>query len=74
MLAALAAVWTINFFVVPPIIGTGFAHLLPYAVSLTSKLLFGAAAAEVVRNRAFFRAPIPVLADRKARTDKTHLT
>jgi hypothetical protein len=30
--------------------------MVPYAISLTSKLLFGAAAAEVVRDRALFAA------------------
>jgi hypothetical protein len=60
MLAALAGVWAINFFVVLPIVGPAFVHLLPYTVSLTSKLLFGLATAEVVRNQAlFFRRLIP---------------
>jgi hypothetical protein len=45
MLASLALVWTVNFFVVLPAIGSGFATMLPYAVTLASKLAFGAAAA-----------------------------
>ena len=49
MLAALAGVWAINFFVVLPIVSPAFVHMVPYAVSLTSKLLFGAAAAATVR-------------------------
>lgn len=49
MLAALAGVWALNFFIVLPIVSPAFVHLVPYAVSLTSKLLFGAAAAETVR-------------------------
>ena len=52
MLTALAAVWTVNFFVVLPIVSPAFIHIVPYAVSLISKLLFGIAAAEIVRNEA----------------------
>jgi len=51
MLAALAGVWAINFFVVLPFISRGFIHLVPYAVSLASKLLFGLAAAEAFRRQ-----------------------
>lgn len=49
MLAALASVWATNFFVVLPIVSPAFVHIVPYAVSLTSKLLFGVAAAAVLR-------------------------
>ena len=49
VLAALVGVWTINFFVILPLISPPFIVLLPYAVSLTSKLLFGFAAAETLR-------------------------
>ncbi|MFZ3357666.1 MAG: hypothetical protein WA652_08655 [Xanthobacteraceae bacterium] len=52
MLAALAAVWVINFFVVLPVVSPDFVHMVPYAVSLASKLLFGAAAAETMRRLA----------------------
>ena len=48
-LAVLAAVWATNFFVLLPAISPAFVHLVPYSVSLTSKLLFGLAAAEVFR-------------------------
>jgi hypothetical protein len=51
MLAALAGVWALNFFVVLPIISPAFVHMVPYAVSLTSKLLFGLAAAEALRRQ-----------------------
>jgi hypothetical protein len=51
MLAALAGVWAINFFVVLPLVSPAFIHLVPYAVSLTSKLLFGLAAAAVLRRQ-----------------------
>jgi hypothetical protein len=51
MLAALAGVWAINFFVVLPIVSPAFVHIVPYAVSLTSKLLFGVAAATVLQRQ-----------------------
>jgi hypothetical protein len=56
MLTALAAVWAINFFVVLPFVSPAFIHIVPYAVSLTSKLLFGVAAAEIIRDEAIFSA------------------
>src|SRR5471032_3573910 len=43
-LLALASVWILNFFVVLPILSPGFVHLLPYAVTLASKLMFAVAA------------------------------
>jgi len=49
VLAALAAVWAANFFVLLPVISPAFVHGVPYAVSLASKLLFGLAAAETLR-------------------------
>jgi len=48
-LAALAAVWAMNFFVVLPIVSPAFIHMVPYAVSLTSKLLFGIASAAALQ-------------------------
>jgi hypothetical protein len=51
MFAALLGVWALNFFVVLPIINPAFIHLVPYAVSLSSKLLFGLAAAAVIRRQ-----------------------
>jgi hypothetical protein len=42
---ALAAVWAINFLVILPLIDPNFVHIVPYSVSLVSKLLFGVAAA-----------------------------
>ncbi len=45
MLVALAGVWAINFFIVLPIVSPAFVHMVPYVISLTSKLLFGLAAA-----------------------------
>jgi len=52
MLAALAAVWAVNFFVILPAISPPFITLIPYPVSLISKLLFGLAAAETLRRGA----------------------
>ena len=49
MLGSLAIVWAINFFIVLPAVSPGFVHLLPYAVTLTSKLAFGVAAAATLR-------------------------
>ena len=43
-LAALAGIWCVNFFIILPLVSPAFTHLLPYTVSLTSKLLFGVAA------------------------------
>jgi hypothetical protein len=51
MLAALIGVWAVNFFVVLPIISPEFALLVPYSVSLVSKVLFGLAAAEAFRRQ-----------------------
>ena len=51
MLAALIGVWAVNFFVVLPIISPAFAHLVPYPVSLMSKVLFGLAAAAAFRRQ-----------------------
>jgi hypothetical protein len=52
MLGALAVVWAFNFFVVLPLIGPSFVDLVPYPVSLISKLLFGLAGAVVLRSNA----------------------
>ncbi|MFY9692652.1 MAG: hypothetical protein WA776_06770 [Xanthobacteraceae bacterium] len=72
MLAALAGVWAVNFFVVLPLISPDFVHLVPYAVSLTSKLLFGVATAEVVRNDATFAAPESLLYAQISRGRRTY--
>jgi hypothetical protein len=48
-LAALAGVWVLNFFIVLPIVSPAFVHLVPYLVSLTSKLLFGIAASATLQ-------------------------
>jgi hypothetical protein len=51
ILAALVGVWAVNFFVALPIISPAFIHLVPYPVSLVSKVLFGLAAAEALRRQ-----------------------
>jgi hypothetical protein len=66
MLAALAGVWAVNFFVVLPLVSPAFVHIVPYAVSLTSKLLFGVAAAEIVRDDAIFSARRQISSSAKA--------
>ncbi len=57
--AALAGVWMMNFFVVLPLLSPDFIQLLPYTVSLVSKLLFGFAAAEVLRRASLASAAVP---------------
>jgi hypothetical protein len=49
MIAALTGIWAINFFVVLPVVSPAFVSLVPYSVSLISKLTFGLAAAGVFR-------------------------
>jgi hypothetical protein len=48
-LAALAGIWALNFLVVLPLVSPAFVHLVPYTVSLTSKLLFGIGAAAALQ-------------------------
>lgn len=60
--AALAAVWAINFFLLLPLINPAFVSLLPYPVTLVSKLLFGLAMAAVLvpgRKRFAFSSGAP---------------
>ena len=69
-LAALAGVWVLNFFVVLPTISPAFVHLVPYPVSLLSKLLFGLAAAETLRRCAMIevaRTPVRVRVTNRTR-------
>ncbi len=65
--AALAAVWAVNFLLVLPALNPAFVGLLPYPVTLVSKLLFGVAMAWTLigagfsplarRTRVAFRVP-----------------
>ena len=45
---SLALVWAINFFVVLPVLNPGFITLLPYGITLASKVLFGIAMGTVL--------------------------
>jgi hypothetical protein len=45
IVGSLAVVWVINYFIVLPAVSPSFVHLLPYAVTLASKLTFGFSAA-----------------------------
>lgn len=49
--ALLGAIWAVNFLVVLPVLDPAFVSVVPYGVSLISKLLFGIAAASVLRMR-----------------------
>lgn len=49
MMGSLAAVWAINYFIVLPVVSPSFVHLLPYAITLASKLAFGVAAAAALQ-------------------------
>jgi len=62
MLVALIGVWAVNFLVLLPGISPAFIHLVPYSVSLMSKILFGLAAAEAFRRQdalALKAQPVP---------------
>jgi len=43
----LALIWAVNFFILLPLLNPVFPHLMPYTVTLASKLLFGMAMAGV---------------------------
>lgn len=47
VVAVLVGVWGMNFFVILPAINPAFVTLVPYGISLASKVLFGVAAAVV---------------------------
>lgn len=47
----LAGVWAMNFLVILPALHPAFVHLLPFPVSLGSKILFGLAMSAVLRKR-----------------------
>lgn len=46
---ALVGVWAINFLIILPVINPAFVGLLPHGATLSSKLLFGLAAAAVLQ-------------------------
>ena len=49
---SLAAIWTVNFFVILPLVNADFVALMPYTVTLVSKLGFGVAMGWVFGARA----------------------
>ena len=49
-LLALGAIWSLNFLVVLPVVSPSFVYLLPYAVTLASKLMFAVAAVATLRS------------------------
>jgi hypothetical protein len=59
MPVALTAVWAINFLIVLPLVDPNFVQIVPYPVSLISKLLFGVAAAVALSHRQRESTPIP---------------
>jgi hypothetical protein len=58
MPVALAGVWAINFLIVLPLVDPNFVQIVPYPVSLISKLLFGVAAAVALSHRQREATPI----------------
>jgi hypothetical protein len=54
--AMLAVVWAVNFLAVLPAINPYFSTMLPYAVTLTSKILFGVAMAWVIQKKHITRS------------------
>lgn len=64
--AALVLVWAVNFFVVLPLLDPAFVKLMPYAVTLASKALFGLTLGWVLLQRVPARARTrDVSADRR---------
>lgn len=56
-MTVLAAIWTLNFFVLLPAINPAFVALMPLSVTLTSKLLFGASLGTVLAVASNLRSP-----------------
>ncbi|MGH8635455.1 MAG: hypothetical protein ACRET7_15155 [Burkholderiales bacterium] len=56
---SLALVWAINFFVVLPVLNPAFVTLMPYGVTLASKVLFGITMGSVLLLPSPRRAPQP---------------
>jgi hypothetical protein len=58
VMLALAAVWAVNFFIALPYFNPEFVRLLPYGVTLLSKLLFGLSAAMVLQRDGRLKVPV----------------
>ncbi len=54
-LVVLVSIWAVNFFIVLPVLNPAFVTLMPYSVTLISKILFGLAMASVLSNSAISR-------------------
>jgi hypothetical protein len=59
--AALSMIWAFNFLVVLPSLNPAFADLMPYAVTVVSKLLFGVAMGWVLYRAQHQRSAAPAL-------------
>jgi len=71
---SLALVWAINFFVVLPMLNPAFVTLMPYGITLASKVLFGITMGSVLLRTAPRRIPelpLPVYADRDLGTPRS---
>ena len=66
MVGSLAALWVVNYFVVLPAVSPSFVHLLPYAITLASKLAFGCVAAATLH---MLPAPLLVGQNRRLRDE-----
>lgn len=60
MIGALTIIWALNFFIVLPVISPTFVDIVPYPISLMSKVLFGMAGAIALRYGSPRSATIPI--------------
>ena len=57
-LVVLVSIWAVNFFIVMPMLNPAFVTLMPYPVTLISKILFGLAMASVLSNSPMSRLAV----------------
>ena len=57
-LVVLVSIWAVNFFIVLPVLNPAFVTLMPYPVTLISKILFGLAMASVLSNSPMSRLAV----------------
>lgn len=62
MVGALTIIWMFNFFVLLPLFSPTFVDIVPYPISLMSKVLFGLAGAIALRHGSAQSATIPIRA------------